>query len=307
MKQLYISLLAFVLLAPSKGNSQYAWNHYTTRSEYILGLGASQFLGDLGGSSTIGTHFLKDFNFSSIRPGLEIGYRYHINQYFAVKTMFTTAMLFGNDAESKEPYRHNRNLNFRSPLLELSGQFEYFFYRNSQVGHRYHIKKAHGFSRFAVDAYLFVGFGGFYFNPQGRYLNGQWYSLRPLSTEGEGLAGGPAEYSRISFCIPLGIGAKYSISPQWTVGLEISDRVYTGTDYIDDAHGNYFDNATIYSQKGPIAAYFADPSLGEIHQIIPPDKTGLERADPTHNDTYMFTFITVSYTPPYRRRTRSKF
>jgi len=307
MKKVYYLILVCVLIAPLRGNSQYAWNHYTTRSEYVIGLGASQFLGDLGGSSTIGTHFLKDFNFGAIRPGLELGYRYHINQYFAVKGMLTTAMLYGNDALSTEPYRHNRNLNFRSPIIELSGQFEYFFYRNSQVGHRYHIKHAHGFSKFAVDAYLFVGFGGFYFNPQGRYTNEEWYSLRPLSTEGEGLPGGPSEYSRISYCVPVGIGAKYALSPQWTVGLEISDRIYTGTDYIDDAHGVYYNNATILQNKGPIAAYFADPSLGDIHQETPPDATGQERADATHNDTYMFTFITVSYTPPYHRRTRSKF
>lgn len=307
MKKSYLAIIFALSLAPTAGFSQYFWNRFTNHNEYILGIGASQFLGDLGGSSTVGTHFLKDFNFGSIREAMEIGYRYHFSPLFAAKGVLTAGMVYGNDKFSHEMYRHNRNLNFRSPILEASGQFEYYFYRNSQMGHRYHIRHAHGFSHFAIDAYLFAGFGGFYFNPQGKYINGVWYNLRPFSTEGEGLPGGPKKYTRLSFCVPVGIGAKYSIDREWSVGLEISDRLLTGTDYIDDTHGNYFDNNTIVQAKGPIAGYFADPNLGEVNQYIPPTRPGEMRGDPTHKDTYMFTFITVSYQPPFRRRTRSKF
>ena len=307
MKKVYIYFFFLSVMAPATGYSQYFWSQFTPHNEYIIGLGASQFLGDLGGSATVGTHFLKDFNFSAIREAVELGYRYHFNPTLAAKTMVTTAMVSGNDKFSSEAYRHNRNLNFRSPIVELSGQFEYYFYRNSQIGHRYHIRHAHGFHRFYVDAYIFAGFGGFYFNPQGRYINGQWYNLRPLSTEGEGLPGGPKKYSQFSYCVPVGIGAKYNLNREWSLGLEISDRIYTGSDYIDDTHGVYYDNAAIVAAKGPIAGYFADPSLGEIKQFHPPDMTGFKRGDPTHNDTYMFTFLTISYQPPFRRRTRSKF
>lgn len=303
MKKGYLILFFVATLAPRAGFSQYFWNRFTNHNEYIAGIGASQFLGDLGGSSTIGTHFLKDFNFKSIREALELGYRYHFSPMFAVKGMLTTAMVYGDDKFSSNYIRHNRNLNFRSPIIEVSGQFEYYFYRNSQEGHRYHIRHAHGFQRFNVDAYIFAGFAGFYFNPQGKY-NGHWYNLAPLSTEGEGLPGGPKKYSQFSFSIPVGIGAKYNINREWAIGLEISDRIYTGTDYIDDTHKNYYNNALILQYKGPVAAHFADPNLGEIAGSSNP---GYERGDPTHNDSYMFTFITISYQPPFRRRTRSKF
>jgi len=307
MKKIYAIIFAILLLAPTVSFSQYSWNRFTNRNEYLLGFGASQFLGDLGGSKTIGTHFLKDFNFGSIREAFELGYRYHINPYFAAKFMLTGAYVHGEDRFSEEAYRHNRNLNFRSPIVELSAQYEYYFYRNSTIGHRYHIKHAHGFQRFAADAYIFIGFGAFWFNPQGQYVNGAWYNLRPLSTEGEGLQNGPSKYLPLAICVPIGIGFKYSINPQWNVGLEISDRIWTSSDYIDDTHGTYYDNAAIKQDRGDIAAYFADPSLGEIQQAIPPNGTGQKRGDPNHNDTYMFTYITVSYSPPFRRRTRSKF
>ncbi len=304
MKKGYLALIIAFSLAPYLGRSQYLWSKFTNHNEYTGGIGATQFLGDLGGSSTNGTHFLKDFNFKSIRYAVFGGYRYHFSPLFAAKAVLTAGMLYGNDEFSDNAVRHNRNLNFRSPIIEASGQFEYYFYRNSQVGHRYHIKHAKAFQHLNIDAYVFAGFGTFFFNPKGKYINGSWYSLRPLSTEGEGLPGGPKEYSQFGVCVPLGIGFKYMIDDRWSVGLEISDRIWTSSDYIDDTHGNYYDNATILKDKGPIAAYFADPSL---HDIGGATGTGLERGDPTHNDTYMFTFVTVSYQPPFRRRTRSKF
>jgi hypothetical protein len=182
---------------------------------------------------------------------------------------------------------------------------EYHFYQYDQPGHHYKIRHAHGFKTFSIDAYLFAGVGGFYFNPQGKY-DGEWYNLRPLSTEGEGLPGGPPEYSQFAFCIPAGIGAKYLIDPQWSVGMELSTRLWTSTDYIDDTHGNYFSPAEIAEYKGQIAAALSHPVLG----LIPgQDIVGTERGDPTHNDSYMFLLFSVNYRPnPYhRRRSRSKF
>src|SRR5579872_2703136 len=136
MKKRYIAISLFLSLAPLGGYSQYFFNRFTNHNEYLMGLGASQFLGDLGGSSSVGTHLLKDFNFKAIRPALELGYRYHFSPLFAAKGMLTTAMVYGDDKFSSNAVRHNRNLNFRSPIIETSAQFEYYFYRNGQVGHR---------------------------------------------------------------------------------------------------------------------------------------------------------------------------
>jgi len=310
MRKIYIyySIVLGVILLPGIGKSQYFYNRFGAHNEWVFGAGPSQFLGDLGGSSTVGSHFLKDFNFQAIRYAAFVGYRDFVNSVLAVRGTFTGGMLSGFDALSGEMYRHNRNLNFRSPVLDLSAQCEYYFYQSSHIGHRYHIKHARGFKRFNIDGYIFAGVGGVYFNPQGQYIDGTWYNLRPLHTEGEGMPGGPKEYSQFAFTLPAGIGFKYNVTPQFTIGLEISDRIWTSSDYIDDAHGVYYNNNAILQAYGPIAAYFADPSLHQIQQEIPPTRTGEERADSKHNDAYMFTFLTMTYSPsPFHRRTRSKF
>ena len=293
------------MVIPFCGKAQYFYNRLGAHNEYVFGIGPTQFLGDVGGSADIGTHFLKDFNFQAIRYGAFAGYRYYINSAFSARATLMGGMLNGSDTYSSNNVRNNRNLNFRSPIIELSVQAEYFFYQSSHIGHRYHIKHAQGFKRFNIDAYVFLGIGGFYFNPQGKYIDGTWYNLRPLHTEGEGMPGGPPEYSQFGVSVPAGLGFKYNLTPQFTLGLEISDRIWTSSDYIDDAHGVYYNKAAILQAYGPIAAYFADPSLDKIPgQTL----TGQERADSKHNDTYMFTFITITYSvSPFHRRTRSKF
>jgi hypothetical protein len=302
-----IILFSFLILTtPFFGYAQYDLNHTLNRSEYSGALGLSQFLGDLGGSPQVGTHFLHDFNPGAIRYGGYLGYRRRIGRSWSIKATLTLAELYGNDDLSSNPYRFNRNQNFRSLIIEPSMQFEYHFYQYDQAGHHYKIKHAHGFRTLALDAYLFAGVGFFYFNPQGRLPDGQWVNLRPLSTEGEGLPGGPSEYSPLALSFPAGLGVKYLIDIQWSVGIELSDRLWTSTDYLDDTHGSYFSPEEIQAYKGPIAAYLSHPVLG----LIPgQDIVGTERGDPSHNDTYMFLFFTVNYRPnPYhRRRTRAKF
>jgi hypothetical protein len=163
-----------------------------------------------------------------------------------------------------------------------------------------------------IQAYFFGGIGAFWFDPKGKYTDGKWYSLRPLSTEGEGMPGGPRKYSPVSMCIPLGLGAKYGIDQKWGVGIEYGVR-YTFTDYIDDVSGVYYDNSAILAAKGPIAAYFANPSLHAYPAGVDhypganQTATGQERGNPKYKDAYMFITLNVNYKIPYKRRTRSKF
>lgn len=316
------ALLFLLLLLPVLASAQYrkpkykkANNFSTNRNkghkEYIIGIGAANFLGELGGANQIGTHFVRDFEFSATRPSAQLGMRYKFAKRFAVKGGLYYQLVNGNDKLTKEPYRNNRNLSFRSNIFELSGQAE-FYITKEQQGHRYKIKNAKGIKNYDFQAYLFVGIGGFYFNPQAQY-QGKWVNLQPLSTEGEGLPGGPKKYSRVALCIPYGIGGKYSLNKEWAIGLEIGIRK-TFTDYIDDVSGVYYDNAKLAAAKGPTAAALADPSLHRYPTELGGDATGgwqsapgQQRGDTKYKDSYMFLDVTLTYTMPYKRRTRSKF
>jgi len=52
------------------------------RYEVYLGAGATNFLGELGGANRIGTHFVRDLEFSMTRPEFSLGIRYKIVKPF---------------------------------------------------------------------------------------------------------------------------------------------------------------------------------------------------------------------------------
>jgi len=266
----------------------------------MLGIGASNFLGELGGANQIGTNGVKDFEFSLTRPTIDIGYSYMINPYFKVRANGIYGRLKGDDALTQEIYRNNRNLHFRSPVVELAAIIEWYPFRE-KIAHLYRLKGANGKKAKLLSPYLFGGAAGFWFSPHAQSpTTGKWVALKPLSTEGQGLPGGPEEYKTLSFCVPMGIGLKYAMNKNWSIGFEISGRM-TFTDYIDDVSGVYYNNLDIQNSKGTDAAVLANPTLNLIPPtvdgsiVISPTGTGMQRGDPTDNDSYMFAIFSLHY------------
>lgn len=288
------------------------WKKY--RRELTVQMGASGFLGDLGGLNKIGTDFSPvDLEFVLTRPAFSVGYRYKFTKNLNVHGSFNYLLVAGDDRLTTETFRNNRNLNFKSNIFELAVRAELSLFK-SKVGHRYGIKKTlmkrhkGGSNEFI----LFVGIGGFYFNPKGKNpATGQWEKLYPLHTEGQGLPGGPKQYSRFALSIPIGIAYKKTINKLWCVGLEFNYRK-TFTDYIDDVSTTYYpDQAAMLQAYGTKSVMMADPSLGNIPTATSPnaDGTGAQRGD-KEKDTYMSIQVTVGrFFPPKRKKTRlrSKF
>jgi hypothetical protein len=271
--------------------------------EFIGGIGPTGFLGDLGGADQNGSHFIKDYNFNSTRFNVNAGVRYRNNKSpFAFKGMLTYAMVSGNDALTKDFIRHNRNLNFRSPIVELSAQVEYYFL-NEKTKSLYSIaglKSKKKKRKFAP--YLFAGIGAFYYNPREK-LNGEWYSVRKYHVEGQGLPGGPKQFSNFNVAIPFGLGFRYTLNKRWSIGAEFGYRK-TFTDYIDGVSGKYYNKAVLLQAYGPTAVALADPNLGLISGAT---NAGQERGNPKYKDSYMFFSINVGYKFTKQHRTRAKF
>ena len=62
----------------------------TQRSELILGIGISNFLGDLGGLDKTGTHFSPaDIEWNTTRPSGHIGYRRRLASWLANNYIFS--------------------------------------------------------------------------------------------------------------------------------------------------------------------------------------------------------------------------
>ncbi len=316
MRKIILSLLLlsfplFVCAQYKKSRGAFAQKRNKPRKEYIVGIGGANFLGELGGADQIGTDFIKDLELSATRPSFQIGMRYRPLSPIAVKGGVYFQLVSGADNLTAEPYRKNRNLSFRAPIIEVSAQAE-FYLTKEKSGSQYNIRNVKRGRSADFQAYLFVGVGGFFYNPQAKY-NGQWVNLQPLGTEGQGLPGAQKKYSRFGFCIPYGLGLKYGITKDWAVGLEFGIRK-TFTDYIDDVSGVYYDKTILLKERGEKVAYLADPSLQDYPEELGGNSTGAkqtaageQRGDSKSKDAYMFTNIVVSYKFPYRRRTRSKF
>jgi hypothetical protein len=301
---LLVVILILPLLASAQRNKRYRW-------EAGIDVGASNFLGDLGGANRIGTHFVRDLELALTRPSIGIHMRYRKDRFFGYRANFCYGFVSGDDALTQERYRKNRNLNFKSNIFEFSAIVE-FYISKERPGHLYNYRKVKGWRHIDLQTYGFLGIGAFYFNPKGQW-NSDWHKLRPLRTEGQGIKPGTKMYSRVSVCIPMGIGVKYALNRQWSIGLEYGLRL-TFTDYIDDVSTVYYDKNEIgAAQSNPsnaiIAEHFADPNLQLIPDIDGVSVTGVgqQRGDSKHNDSYMFMHVSLNYKIGRFKKTHSKF
>jgi len=311
---LILCLLVFSSLAQAQ-----KWKAY--RQTLVGGIGMNNFFGDLGGGGKDAAHFLgvRDLDLVTTRPVLQFGYAYRIWKPLGIKTNLTYARLSAKDASSKSDGRNLRNLNFRTNIWDLTAQLEFYIVEsNNNRMNAYQLKLKKNLS-----VYVFVGAGVFLYNPKTK-LEGQWYALRPLATEGQGLeieyiskdgsANGlkvytPKPYKKYAFAFPLGLGFKYGINNKLSIGLEISAR-YTTTDYIDDASDRYFnynemkarfpDNSVLQNLsadelklRNDLAIRALDETTGQVRTNILSGKP--MRGSANYNDAYIFTVISVHY------------
>lgn len=250
--------------------------------EVYTAVGITYFSGDLGGTNTIINANPKTMNFA-----LGGGLRYYFTNHWAGRIAVSYGRLTADDVSASDEYRKIRNLNFKSDVTDVSLQAEYSLFNWNIKGIKKKLYRSNYNRRHNI--FFFTGVSVFKFRPYGE-LNGQWYSLQELSTEGQGLPGGKNKYKLYSFSIPMGLGYKILLGDKISLGLEVTFRK-TFTDYIDDVSGSYYDNNLLRQHKGDLAADIADKNKS---------KEGVKRAggalrgNPSSNDNFAFFFITVN-------------
>ncbi|MBI1227343.1 MAG: outer membrane beta-barrel protein [Bacteroidetes bacterium] len=240
-------------------------------------LGGANYIGDLSNNSS--NLYLKETKFAA---GAFV--RQNFNDLFAAKLGFNWARLSGQDANVRnDDYIHDRNLSFRSSILEFSlvGEFNILGYQPYALSRPF-------------SPYIFAGIAGTKFNPKARYL-GNWEELQPLGTEGQGMEGFDSPYKRFAFAIPFGVGLKYALTDRINLGLEIGARP-TFTDYLDDVSGKYVSYPELMAGNGQLAAALGNRT-GELNDngepvIVP---TGTQRGDNAKKDWYFIVGVTASY------------
>jgi opacity protein-like surface antigen len=175
--------------------------------------------------------------------------------------------------------RYDRNLNFRSQILEFAVTAEF---------HPLQVFRSWERDAPRLSPYVFGGLAAFFFNPQGYTADG-WVDLRPLRLEGQGFAEYPdrEEYGKYAFAYPFGIGVRYDVSPKLTLRLEANKRT-TFTDYLDDTHRAEWVNPALFDKYlSPSQAALAKQlyNRSTLPNLRPPQDTR-PRGNPKENDTY---------------------
>lgn len=294
--RLFSILICFILSiiqSFSQTGHNEVWKRY--RTEVNFGVGAALFFGDLGGGNGLGMNqpSLNDLDTEGMRPAFHMGFRYRFMKNFSGKFNIYSAWISADDQHSESEDRKNRNLHFKSHILEFSTQLELHLLaeRRTRRSEFYQPRRKQFNLRSRMNLYLFAGVGFCHFNPQAKDKHGNWYELQPLGTEGQGIKGSSAKYDLYAWSFPVGVGYRFFISSNWSLGFEVGAR-YTSSDYIDDTSGNYFDNEVLREFNGDKAAELADRHL-------PVGSTkfaeGAIRGNPGSNDAYIFAMFTVAY------------
>lgn len=268
-----VFILALFLFASVDLFSQYLW-------DFGGHLGASNYLGEMGGKADKRKDFIMDMKLSKTQFTLGAFARYKVNPLLRLKLGGNWVRIEGADNASTNPGRRGRNLSFRNDVYELQFTGQIYFYEVPDLGRTYRYRND-------FQMYAFVGVAGFYHNPK-TYYNGNWVALRPLKTEGKA-------YSPVSFAIPVGLGLFFTIEKKHRIGWEFDWRT-TFTDYLDDVSTIYADPNDLDSDLArALANRRGELSDGPGIPVASTYYPGKKRGDPSHKDSYLTTSVYYSY------------
>ena len=180
----------------------------------------------------------KPLTFQQANGAFGVGLTYDLSNHFGVRTGLMYGKVAADDKRNKNNV-YNRNLNFESGIFEGNLMLEYNLFDLDE-------------KRFTP--YAFAGAAIYKFNPFTHDTLGNKIYLRPLSTEGQGLAAYPDKkpYKLTQFAIPFGGGIKIRLSDNVIIAYEIGLRKLN-TDYLDDVSTSYVDETLLLAERGPRA------------------------------------------------------
>ena len=306
MKFRYFILVCLISFLVASSFSTFAQRH---NMEFGGTLAISQYNGDL----KLPDGFHPDKYAGKMQFGGGIIYRYYFNPWMNFKANLFYGQFAGADWEDQPHvtgHPWNRNLSFKTYIVDISPQLEINI-----------LPFISGKNKKNWAPYIFGGIALFSFNPKAE-LNGKWYYLQPLGTEGQGTLEGGPKYKLTAFSIPYGVGLKYGFKKPyryhyrngrrpmtlegWNIGIELTQRK-TFTDHIDDVGGFYPKSILVFGTN-TIAAQLCDRSgerNGGVNTRIKENATVLPERGHKAYDTYMWYGITVTYT--FRKNGNMRF
>ena len=221
-------LISFIFLLLSVSLDAQLWK--TRRYEVSVGLGTTQFFGDIGGFSQ-GKNLLglKDLIFLNTRYNISLNARYRIMQKVSVRLNVATGKFHSTDIKGSN---ENRDFSSSTSFFESAAIGEYYFIKNRLENSFIFLKgQRTSFQSLlsSIDCYAFTGVGAVSYSVTPNDL------LAPRATDLKGFT--PV--------IPLGIGIKMVYSPNFDFGLELGAR-YSFTDKLDGYTSEFSKSNDIY-------------------------------------------------------------
>ncbi|MCU0360601.1 MAG: DUF6089 family protein [Bacteroidia bacterium] len=266
--------ILFLLLLGDNLRAQWLW-------DFGGNVGASNYLGDIGGKEGPARAFVSDIQLSQTRWNIGGFARYRWKQNTSIRLALDYLRVQGDDKLSTNPPRMFRNFNFRNDIFDLAFTFHYFFFENNDLGRTYRYRNG-------MRLYFFGGLGTCMSNPKTLY-QGSWVALQPLATEGK-------TYSKFFMNIPLGAGAYFTFNKKHRLGIELNYR-FVFSDYLDDISGNYPKDPGDDYSRGLIlrtneldeATIASNPGVYYSHDW------GQKRGENTNRDSYMTLSLSYAY------------
>ncbi|MBM3432914.1 MAG: hypothetical protein FJX92_07960 [Bacteroidetes bacterium] len=244
MKRILIYSIAFLLhlTLPLIGSAQYYFlNDRFYEGNWIVEagttLGGMNALTDLGENKGLG-QFYKQTNLS--------GVFYFTGMYRSLIGIRLEGCLGSveeadsiQNNKSAANLQNTRNLSFQSKINDIQVGVEFHpLFLPSLLNNREYPPM--------LSPYILAGVGFFSFDPKANY-NGQWYSLQPLRTEGQGLPGyrDRKPYALQQRNYHLGAGIRAEVTNLLVVRMELDYRMLN-TDYLDDVSQTYVDPALFF-------------------------------------------------------------
>jgi hypothetical protein len=289
-KILVLALVCSVVFDQPLKAQYYYYNSKLYDNPIVVELGAKfgvmNSLTDIGGKKGVGKKFIKDLNWKNAKPT----YGFYALANFQDKIGLRLEASFGEvgaydsilkSVKTSTYGRYERNLSFKSRISEIQLGLEVHPLMFMDYGDE---------DPPFISPYAVIGVGFFSFDPKAK-LNGQWYSLQPLHTEGQGFAEYPdrSPYKLNQVNISAGLGVRYEINSLFNARFEINHR-FLSTDYLDDASQiEYIDPTLFYNYLPANRAAIAQQLYNRTGELNPGDigyDPNIQRGNPENNDAY---------------------
>ncbi|MFK7946692.1 MAG: DUF6089 family protein [Saprospiraceae bacterium] len=228
--------------------------------------GGAFYFGDISANNARSIHNAKE------SFGLQA--RYHFKSNLSVQASFNYAQIIGTDAYDAKTSRA-RNLSVNTFINEFSLMPEYSFL-NVKIGEQ---------GKFSM--YAATGISVFHFTPTTYYKRSAYIDLQSIGTEGQGITGYDAPYSKVALAIPMSLGTKLAINDFISFEWTILNNRYTFTDYLDDVSTVYPDLDQLRSEKGQRALDLSTRGTNK--------KTGQNRGNSDTNDWFGTTTFGINF------------